>query len=156
MGGGALVVVTFESFAAGSGPKIRAGLVASFGSDVGGDAAAEALAYGWEHWDRVGVMRNPVGYLFRVGQNAAKGTKRPAAFLAVPPPVEIPDFEPGLIPALEALTESQRVSVMLVHAFGWTQAEAAEVLDVSPSTVRTHLARGLAKLQAAFEVQPHV
>lgn len=148
--------MTFESFAAGSGPKIRAGLVASFGPDVGGDAAAEALAYGWEHWDRVGAMGNPIGYLFRVGQNAAKGSRQQVTFLAVPPPAEIPDFEPGLIPALEALTESQRVSVMLVHAFGWTQAEAAEVLDVSPSTIRTHLARGLAKLQAAFEVQPHV
>lgn len=148
--------MTFESFAAGSGPKIRAGLVASFGPDVGGDAAAEALAYGWEHWDRVGAMGNPVGYLFRVGQNSAKSSRRQVTFLAVPPPVEIPHFEPGLIPALEALTESQRVSVMLVHAFGWTQAEAAEVLDVSPSTIRTHLARGLAKLQAAFEVQTHV
>ena len=70
----------------------------------------------------------------------------------MPEPDELPSFEPGLLPALEDLTESQRTAVVLVHGFGWSQVEVAELLDVSASTLRTHLSRGLAKLQNALEV----
>jgi RNA polymerase sigma factor (sigma-70 family) len=59
-----------------------------------------------------------------------------------------------LVPALESLSESQRTCVLLVHAFGWSQAETAAMLGVDPSTVRTHLARGLTRLQHALEVVP--
>jgi hypothetical protein len=30
---------------------------------AGRDAAADALAYGWEHWERIKDMKNPIGYL---------------------------------------------------------------------------------------------
>jgi DNA-directed RNA polymerase specialized sigma24 family protein len=63
-----------------------------------------------------------------------------------------PDFEPALAPALESLTEPQRVGVVLVHALGWTQRDAAELLDVDISTLRTHIARAMTKLRAALEV----
>jgi len=33
---------------------------------------AEALAYAWENWDRLSSMKNPVGYLYRVGQSRAR------------------------------------------------------------------------------------
>ena len=148
--------MTFELFAKESGPRIRAGLVAAFGPDIGADAAADALAYGWENWKRLSKMDNPAGYLYRVGQTSARRAHRRPRFLPSPPPQELPNFEPGLLPALEELTEPQRVSVLLVHAFGWTQAATAELLDVDPSTVRTHLSRGLKKLQAALKVEPSV
>ena len=146
----------FEQFAKESGPRIRAGLIAAFGPDLGADAAADALAYGWEHWDRVGKMENPAGYLYRVGQTSGQRANPKPRFLPAPPPQELPNFEPGLLPALEELTESQRVAVLLVYAFGWTQTATAELLDVDPSTIRTHLARGLKKLQAALKVEPSV
>ncbi len=142
----------FEQFAVTAGRRLRAALTAAYGPDVGADAAAEALAYGWEHWDRLARMANPAGYLFRVGQTAARRFRRPQGFLPPPSPEEVPDFEPRLVPALESLSETQRLCVMLVHAFGWTQAEAAATLGVDPSTVRTHLARGLARLQMQLEV----
>ena len=56
------------------------------------------------------------------------------------------------MPALEALTEPQRVGVVLVHALGWTLREAAELLDVDISTLRTHITRAMAKLRTALEV----
>jgi DNA-directed RNA polymerase specialized sigma24 family protein len=43
----------------------------------------------------------------------------------------------------------------MVHAYGWGQTEVADLLDVSPSTVRTHLARALTRLQNALEVRRH-
>lgn len=135
------------------GPRLRAGLVAAYGPNDGLDAAAEALAYGWEHWERLGTMLNPAGYLYRVGQTAARRSRQPLPRLPVPDPVELPEFEPGLASALEQLTEPQRVCVMLVYSFGWPQVDAADLLNIDPSTVRTHLARGLSKLQAALEVE---
>lgn len=144
--------VTFEEFAARDGARLRAGLVAAYGPDVGADAAAEALAYGFEHWGRLGSMSNPAGYLYRVGQTEARRHFRPVAFLPVQPAPGLPDFEPGLAPALENLTESQRVGVVLVHALGWTLAEVAQLLDVDVSTVRTHVARAMKKLRAELEV----
>jgi RNA polymerase sigma factor (sigma-70 family) len=147
--------VTFEEFAATIGPRLRAGLVAAYGPDAGIDAAAEALAYGWEHWDRVESMANPSGYLYRVGQTAARRARRPQRLLPVPPSDEAVDFEPGLLPALEALTDAQRTCVVMVHGYGWGQAEVAELLEVSPSTVRTHLSRALTHLQQALEVHGH-
>jgi hypothetical protein len=46
------MVVTYEEFVAADGPRLRAGLVAAYGPEVGIEAASEALAYGWEHWHR--------------------------------------------------------------------------------------------------------
>ena len=147
--------VTFTEFAAAFGPRLRAGLIAAYGPDLGVDAAAEALAYGWEHWQRVGAMDNPAGDLYRVGQTAARRANRPQLLLPAPPDAEITDFEPGLLPALASLSEAQRVCVVLVHAFGWGQVDVAELLEISTSSVRTHLARGIARLHAALEVSPH-
>ena len=149
-------VVNFDEFVARDAPRLRAGLVAALGPDVGLDAASEALAYGWQHWSRVSTMANPVGYLYRVGQSAARRLTRRGPLLPVPPQREEHDVEPGLSKALELLTEAQRTCVMLVHAFGWSQVEAAELLGVSVSSVRTHLVRGLNKLQLALEVASDV
>ncbi len=146
----------FEKFVAKTEPRLRAGLVAAYGPEVGQEATADAMAYCWEHWERLRAMTNPAGYLFRVGQTSARRSRNRQGHLPAPDTQELPHFEPGLVPALGKLTESQRVCVLAVHAFGWTQVEVGELLDVDPSTVRTHLARGLRKLQLAFEVEPHV
>jgi RNA polymerase sigma-70 factor (ECF subfamily) len=148
--------VRYEEFVERSGSRLRAALVAAYGPDVGADAAAEALAYGFEHWDELESMVNPAGYLYRVGQTEARRHFRPAGFLPSSAPPGLPEFEPGLAPALEALTEPQRIGVVLVHALGWSLVETAEVLGVDVSTVRTHIARGLAKLRTALEVSVDV
>lgn len=145
--------VTYEEFVRRDGARLRAGLVAAYGPEIGADACGEALAYGFEHWDRVGTMGNPAGYLYRVGQSEARRHVRPRGYLPARPAPGLPDFEPGLAPALERLTEPQRVGVVLVHALGWTLREAAELLDVDVSTLRTHVARAMVKLRTALEVQ---
>ena len=151
-----LIDVTFERFVDLHGRGLRAALVAAFGIETGADACSEALAYGWQHWARVSVMDNPAGYLFRVGQNAGRRLMRRAPLFPSPPPDDVPGFEPGLLPALAELSESQRVAVVLVHGYGWSMVEVAAFLDVSHSTVRTHIARGLATLRQALEVAVHV
>ncbi len=102
--------MTFDSFAREVSPRLRAGLVAAYGTDVGVDATADALAYAWENWDRVKVMASPAAYLFRVGQTSARRSRRKPGHLPVPTAIELPDFEPRLLPSLELLSESQRTA----------------------------------------------
>jgi RNA polymerase sigma-70 factor (ECF subfamily) len=66
----------FEVFAGTARSRLRTVLVAHYGTEIGADATAEALAYAWQHWPRVGAMDNPVGYLYRVGQSAAQAELR--------------------------------------------------------------------------------
>jgi DNA-directed RNA polymerase specialized sigma24 family protein len=147
--------VEFDEFARSAGRRLRAGLIAAYGLEAGLESAAEALAYGWEHWGRLSRMDNPSGYLYRVGQTAARRGRRPQGFLPVPPPVEPAQFEPRLIPALERLSEQQRVVVVLTCAYGWLHSEVAELLEISASSVRTHQTRALAKLAQELEVSRH-
>jgi DNA-directed RNA polymerase specialized sigma24 family protein len=98
-------------------------------------------------------MGNPVGYLYRVGQSAARRHRvRPipmdqAAFRAN----GLPEVNPELVPALGRLSAQQRTAVMLVHAFGWTIRDVARTLEVAPSTIQTHLERGLERLRTLME-----
>jgi DNA-directed RNA polymerase specialized sigma24 family protein len=47
----------------------------------------------------------------------------------------------------------QRTVVYLVEGCGWGLTDTGRLLDISISTVRNHLARGMTKLRAALEVQ---
>ncbi len=142
---------TFTEFVRDVEPRLRISLLARYGPERGREATAEALAYAWEHWDRVGAMEKPIGYLYRVGQSKSRSKRRPPLSVDRSESHE-PWVEPGLPKALEALSGKQRMAVVLVHAYGWSQREAAEVMGVAPDTVRTHLERGLSKLRASLEV----
>ena len=50
-----VVVDTFTAWVDSVESRLRHALTASFGPQVGRDAAADALAYAWEHWDRVKI-----------------------------------------------------------------------------------------------------
>ena len=134
--------------------RLRHALTAALGFDAGREAAAETLAYGWEHWDKVQAMDNPVGYLYMVGRS--KGRR----FLSVRNPIfpSIPEdrapwFEPGLPAALAGLPEKERTVVLLLHGYGWHMTEIAETLGVSKSTVQTHAERGMRKLRHQLGVE---
>lgn len=148
--------MSFDKFLAEVRPRLLAGLVASYGPEIGHEVTAEAMAYGWQNRERLQQISNPAGYLYRVGQSAARSHLRPNGYLPNEAAPDMPHFEPGLGPALETLTEQQRLCVVLVHALDWSQTEAAELLDVDISTVRTHLKRGLAKLRTALKVETNV
>jgi DNA-directed RNA polymerase specialized sigma24 family protein len=145
----------FTDFVSATQDRLRYALVAAYGPERGLEAAADALAYAWEHWDRIREMENPGGYVYRVGQNVAirRRRSRSIGFPAVP--TSLPWVEPGLPAALETLTERQRVVVVLVHGFGYRHREVAEVLDISTSTVQRHLERGLEKLRSSLGVDGH-
>lgn len=147
----------FEAFVLVTEPALRRALVAAYGYEDGREATAEALAYAWEHWTRVREMPNPAGYLFRVARtSAARGRRwrrRPPPQLTGAPPGEY-TFEPGLPGALASLPERQRVAVVLVHGFGYTLREVAELTGVKVTTVQNHLERGLRRLRDRLGAAP--
>ena len=61
----------FAVFVEHAESRLRRGLSAAFGLTRGREAALDALSWGWENWDRLRLMDNPVGYLYRVGQSRA-------------------------------------------------------------------------------------
>jgi RNA polymerase sigma factor (sigma-70 family) len=141
----------FRTFVHEVEPGLRRSLVAALGAQRGRDAAADALAWAWENWSKVEVLDNPTGYLFRVGQSKTRSRKVP--MIAPVETWEDPLVEPELPAALSNLTESQRLAVVMVHAYGWTLRELAELSGTSISTVQTHLERGLSKLRDSLSIE---
>jgi RNA polymerase sigma factor (sigma-70 family) len=140
----------FADFAATAEPRLRRVLVAWYGVDIGAEVTADAMAVAWERWSEIESMANPTGYLFRVAQSRSRRYRRRPVALPAISSVELPDVDPRLPSALANLTAQQRAAVLLVHAHGWTYAEAAEVLECSVSTLRNHLDRGMRKLRASL------
>jgi RNA polymerase sigma factor (sigma-70 family) len=146
---------SFTSFVESVGRPLRQALIAAYGPDVGGEVTAEALAYAWENWDRLSSMKNPAGYLYRVGQSRAR-----RGIFRKPPPLQIPHqpdgshwFEPALATAVGGLSERQRASVVLVHGYGWTVTEVAEMWGVTFSTVSAHIERAMNRLRKKLGVE---
>ncbi len=148
------VIDSFSAFVRETGPGLKHALMASLGPETGSEAAAEALTYAWEQWDRVEAMDNPAGYIFRVGRNWGKRRMRRRRFRPLYPPVsaEMPWVEPALPSALAALSERQRTVVVLVYAADWSFAQVAELLGVSRGAVHKHAERALASLRDSLEV----
>jgi len=148
------VADSFTEFVTATEARLRVALSAAHGLERGREAAAEALAYGWEHWGRIGEMENPAGYLYRVGQNEAKRMNtRQILRLPEVDSQRDPWVEPGLPEALAKLPEQQRIVVALLHGYQWSLGEVAELLGVSKSTVQSHADRGLKRLRRRLGVE---
>ena len=96
-----------EAFAAAlrEQPKLRQALVARYGVDVGEQAVAAAMAWAWEHQDRLVGVSALRAYLFRVGQSS-----RSAAGVAST------KEQPRIGATIGTLTiESARVNVPLIE-----------------------------------------
>ncbi len=143
----------FTQFVATNEQKLRNALTACLGIDTGKDAAAEALAHGWEHWERVQAMENPLGYLYVVGRSRGRRMRR-SRRIVFPSPTEerTPWIEPGLPRALATLPERERIVVILLYSYDWAMSEVATTLGISKSTVQTHADRGMGKLRRKLGV----
>lgn len=135
---------------------LRRTLVAWYGPSLGRDAAQAALEWAWAHRGRLDGIDNHAGYLFRVGQSHARRELRrsrvPAGALSAVAVEDDSLFEPQLAEAFAALSEQQRAAVLLVHGYGYSFREAADLLGVSLGTIRTHVDRGLQRLRSRLEV----
>jgi DNA-directed RNA polymerase specialized sigma24 family protein len=117
------LVDSFTEWAECVEPRLRHALTASFGSQAGAEAAADALAFAWEHWDEVRVKADPLAFVYGVGRNKARrGARRRPVFLPVAVQ-RLPHVEPQLAAAIARLPERQRVVITLVYGYEWTHDE---------------------------------
>lgn len=139
----------YEEFARWAMPRLLRAFIVTRGQEAP-DAAAEALAYAWEHWHKIRELQNPLGFLYRVGQSRTRRRRTPT--LPSPDAIGLPDVEPRLVPALRSLPDTQRTAVWLVYACGWHYSEVAAALGTTTSMVGNHVSRGLTRLRQQLEV----
>lgn len=143
----------FIEFAHRHESALRHSLVAHLGYEAGREATQDALVFAWEHWDRIQATRNPGGYLFRVAKRRAwRRLTKPDVILDERPDEELPWVEPALEGALHRLSRQQRAVVFLVEGLGLSYQETADRLNLSRSSVQTHLERGMSKLRTELGV----
>jgi RNA polymerase sigma-70 factor (ECF subfamily) len=114
------------------------------------DALAEAFARAIER-DR--GIRQPLPYLYRTAFRLASAELQrerrrggdPTDLVAI----EVPDLV-DLIRALETLPTNQRAAVILHDEEGYSAREVAQLLGISPATVRVNLHRGRKRLRESL------
>ena len=145
-----------EAFAAAlrEQPKLRQALVARYGTDIGEQAVAAAMAWAWEYQDRLVGVTALRAYLFRVGQSSTRRSWVWASRNSASFPPEVADNEAtnvddalDLADLLRKLPHKQRSCVLLIYAHGWPYRDVAELLEISVDAVNNHTHRGMTTLR---------
>jgi DNA-directed RNA polymerase specialized sigma24 family protein len=146
----------FTTFVESDALRLREALLARFGLDVGCEVWEDTVTWAWEHRARVREITNRVGYLYRVAQSASRRYVRWNNRIALVPIDDLlvdegREVDLDLVDALESLRRDQRVAVTLVHAYGWSYAEVADLLGISIAATTNHVHRGLRRLRTLLE-----
>jgi DNA-directed RNA polymerase specialized sigma24 family protein len=145
---------SFTQWAEEAEPRLRHALTASFGMQVGTEAAADALAHVWLLWGQINSKENLLGYAYGIGRNKARrmvSPRRRPTFVEVAPQ-RLPHVEPALPAAIARLPEKQRIAVTLLYGYEWSMSEVADLLGTTKTTVQNHAERGLARLRKTLGV----
>lgn len=119
------------------------------------ELAQDAFVRVLERWERVAVMDDPRGYLYRTAMNAFRSryrrallaTKRTLGATRTDDVISEVDERDAVVRALAGLSPRQRASVVLTDLLGYDSKEAARMLGIRASTVRMHVSRAHALLK---------
>src|SRR2546422_1252760 len=144
----AKVDVDFESFFQSEALSLgRAMYLLTGDRSEAEDLVQEAMARTYERWDRVGQMGSPAGYVYKSALNLYRRRQRRSKLVPLPWPAPAPDpaevagIRGDVRHALQSLSRQQREAVVLVEWLGFDSEEAAGLLGIRPSSVRTRLHR---------------
>ncbi len=113
--------------------------------DVADDAVGEAFARAIEH---DGTIDRPYPWLYRVAFRIAAAELRRDPDPEPPDGVHLDDPATGdLLPALRALSASQRAAVFLYYQADLPVREVARLMGTSSAAVKVHLHRGRNRLR---------
>jgi len=151
---------SFDSWYEREHPRLIATLLLSTGDiDLAADGVDEAFARALEKWEQVRAMESPTGWAFRVALNHARRTARRRAFerrflirRAKEVPVPAPAGEVWQI--VSGLPPRQREVVVLRHIGDLPEAEIAQVLGISRSTVSSTLSDAHERLGQLLDDEP--
>ncbi len=134
-------------------------------TDRAEDLVQKAFLYIWTHRHQIDPEQSIRAYLFRIGYTRMLNQKRKTApqnsnFSAVEPSAQNPtpeenavhrDLREALEAAIEALPERRRAVFELCFVEDLTYREAADALDIQPSTVETQMQRAFKALRETLE-----
>ena len=125
------------------------------------ELAQDTLVKACERWDRVRMMENPIGYLYRTAVNAHRSRMRRVSLAARralsiqrSDPLSESDDRDQIRRALATLSATQREAVVLVEWLGMTDVEAGQALGISPVAIRVRLSRARTSLRLLTERAP--
>lgn len=153
----------FEAFWSRERERVRLALLLTLGDvQLAAEAVDEAMARAYPRWSRVGSLRDPSGWVFRVGLNWARSSLRKrrlrptmsvdAFDRLAGDDGEFPVADAQLWAAVSRLPVSQRAVIVLRFYLDWSLDQIAEALDVPPGTVKSRLHRALKALESSQEV----
>lgn len=141
-------------------PELVGALTHQFGdAGLAQELAQEALIRACDRWPKVRTYASPTGWAFRVGVNLGRSRLRRRAAerraLARATGQDEQDSTStaeslDLRRAVAALPHQQREAVVLRYFLGLSAGEAAEVVMVSPGTMRTRTSRAVAALRTVL------
>lgn len=113
----------------------------------------------WERWDRVHAMEHSTGYLYRTAMNRFRSRRRQLARAArstlrpEPPvdPYETADLRDAVLRALDRLGRRQRAAVVLTDYLGYPSPEAADLLGIQATSVRSLVAEARTAMKQELE-----
>lgn len=154
---------SFEEYVAARGAALVRFAILLTGDDHRAeDLVQDALARAYLRWDRISRTDRPDQYLRRMLVNASRSwwRRRSNQELPVDRPSDRPTGQPdigadlaerdALWRLIARLPHRQRVVLVLRYYEDLDDAAIAEVLECTPTTVRTHAMRGLNQLRAYY------
>jgi RNA polymerase sigma-70 factor, ECF subfamily len=158
---GVPTTLSFEGFYMANERRLFRALFVLTGSrDQAEDLAQHAFCRVWERWDRVSMLDDPAGYLFRTAFNAHHSATRRAVRAArrvvevvahtapphAPGPADLAADRDSVDRALALLTPRQREAVVLTQLLDCDATHAARIMRIRPATVRVLVSQARAVL----------
>jgi RNA polymerase sigma-70 factor, ECF subfamily len=161
---GCRAVLAFEDFYAANESRLfRALFVVTGDRHEAEDVMQTAFCKVWERWDRVSLLDDPIGYLFRTAFNTHHSATRRAVRVArrlvdrssdrpAPlEPAELAEVRDQATRALDVLTPRQREAVVVTELLGFGRTDAARIMGIRPATVRVLISQARAALLRVAE-----
>ena len=148
---------TFERFYVANSRRLFATLCLVTGNrHEAEEISQETFVRVFERWERVGQLNDPTGYLFRVSMNVFRGRYRRASLavrraLSLAPPatddLAAVETHDEVVRLLGGLDRQQRAAVVLTAVMEYSAEEAARILGIRASSVRSLTSRARAQLK---------
>ena len=148
---------SFEEFYEASFRRVFTALCLVTGSrHEAEEIAQDAFLRVFERWDRVGVLEDPTGYLFRVSMNVFRSRYRRASLglrrelLLAPAATDdlaAVETHDEVVRLLQGLDPKQRAAVLLTAILDYSAEEAGRMLGIRASSVRSLTTRARARMK---------